>query len=137
MTEEMITKQMPNEVFLPFVVEQLESMEGKTVTLPLRGRSMRPFPSDCTPEIVEGMVDIATHKKRIERRNTAIAIILVTTWIVIFFLVQEIENFDPITFILYCAPIVCFSVGALLLILCLYYRRSTSSHRLLFFVDCF
>ena len=37
---------MPNEVFLPFVVEQLESMEGKTVTLPLRGRSMRPFLED-------------------------------------------------------------------------------------------
>jgi hypothetical protein len=46
MMEEMITKQMPNEVFLPFVVEQLESVEGKTVTLPLRGRSMRPFLED-------------------------------------------------------------------------------------------
>ena len=42
----MIVKQMPNAVFLPFVIEQLESCVGKTVTLPLRGRSMRPFLED-------------------------------------------------------------------------------------------
>lgn len=121
------------------LIEPLAAELGVSILELMRSESIpeTELPSDCTPEIVEGMVDIATHKKRIERRNTAIAIILVTTWIVIFFLVQEIENFDPITFILYCAPIVCFSVGALLLILCLYYRRSTSSHRLLFFVDCF
>jgi hypothetical protein len=41
-----ITKQMPNEQLLPFVIEQLEAVEGKTVTLPLRGRSMRPFLED-------------------------------------------------------------------------------------------
>ncbi len=37
---------MPNEIFLPFVIEELESVTGKTVTLPLRGRSMRPFLED-------------------------------------------------------------------------------------------
>jgi len=42
----MITKQMPNEEFLPFVIEELQSVAGKTVTLPLRGRSMRPFLED-------------------------------------------------------------------------------------------
>ncbi len=42
----MITRQMPNEEFLPFVIEELESVPGKTVTLPLRGRSMRPFLED-------------------------------------------------------------------------------------------
>ena len=42
----MITKQMPNEQFLPFVIAELEAVEGKTVTLPLRGRSMRPFLED-------------------------------------------------------------------------------------------
>ncbi len=42
----MITKQMPNAEFLPFVISELESVEGKTVTLPLRGRSMRPFLED-------------------------------------------------------------------------------------------
>jgi len=42
----MNTIEMPNEVFLPFVVEQLYLVEGKTVTLPLRGRSMRPFLED-------------------------------------------------------------------------------------------
>ena len=121
------------------LIEPLAAELGVSILELMRSESIpeTELPSDCTPEIVEGMVDIATHKKRIERRNTAIAIILVTTWIVIFFLVQEIENFDPITFILYCAPIVCFSVGTLLLILCLYYRRSTSSHRLLFFCGLF
>ena len=37
---------MPNAEFLPFVVEQLHAVAGKTVTLPLRGRSMRPFLED-------------------------------------------------------------------------------------------
>lgn len=38
------TVQLQNEVFLPQVVALLE--EGHTVTLPLRGRSMRPFLED-------------------------------------------------------------------------------------------
>ena len=38
------TIQMRNDVLLPFVVEQLQA--GHTVTLPLRGRSMRPFLED-------------------------------------------------------------------------------------------
>ena len=35
---------LPNEMLLPFVIEQIN--EGHTVTLPLRGRSMRPFLED-------------------------------------------------------------------------------------------
>ena len=42
----MITKRLPNAELLPFVIEQLESCVGKTATLPLRGRSMRPFLED-------------------------------------------------------------------------------------------
>jgi len=38
------TRKMANEVFLPQVVQLLN--EGHTVTLPLRGRSMRPFLED-------------------------------------------------------------------------------------------
>ena len=38
------TIMMPNDVLLPFVVEELKA--GHTVTLPLRGRSMRPFLED-------------------------------------------------------------------------------------------
>lgn len=38
------TRMMANEVLLPQVVEMLN--EGHTVTLPLRGRSMRPFLED-------------------------------------------------------------------------------------------
>lgn len=44
--EPIYTKQFPNAELLPFVVSELESCEGKTVTLPLRGRSMRPFLED-------------------------------------------------------------------------------------------
>lgn len=40
----MNTVQMPNAIFLPQVVALLQ--EGHTVTLPLRGRSMRPFLED-------------------------------------------------------------------------------------------
>ena len=42
----MKTISLPNAEFLPFVVSELQSCEGKTVTLPLRGRSMRPFLED-------------------------------------------------------------------------------------------
>ena len=35
---------MPNDVLLPFVVQELKA--GHTATLPLRGRSMRPFLED-------------------------------------------------------------------------------------------
>ena len=38
------TVQLPNEVLLPYVVEQLKA--GHTATIPLRGRSMRPFLED-------------------------------------------------------------------------------------------
>ncbi|MBP5340167.1 MAG: S24/S26 family peptidase [Prevotella sp.] len=38
------TRQLANDIFLPQVVELLK--EGHTVTLPLRGRSMRPFLED-------------------------------------------------------------------------------------------
>lgn len=38
------TIQMPNDVLLPFVIERLK--EGHTATIPLRGRSMRPFLED-------------------------------------------------------------------------------------------
>lgn len=42
----MITKVMDNAVLLPFVINELEQNPGKTITLPLRGRSMRPFLED-------------------------------------------------------------------------------------------
>lgn len=42
----MKTKVMENAVLLPFIVSELESNPGKTITLPLRGRSMRPFLED-------------------------------------------------------------------------------------------
>ena len=34
---------LPNEQFLPLVIEELQSAPGRTVTLPLYGYSMRPF----------------------------------------------------------------------------------------------
>jgi len=49
---------MPNDVFLPFVVEQLK--DGHTVTLPLRGRSMRPFLEDGRDK---ALLTLADHPK--------------------------------------------------------------------------
>jgi hypothetical protein len=40
------TMQLPNSVLLPIIVEELEKYPGKTITLPLSGRSMRPFLED-------------------------------------------------------------------------------------------
>ena len=34
---------LPNEEFIPYVISELEAVKGKTVTLPVSGRSMRPF----------------------------------------------------------------------------------------------
>jgi hypothetical protein len=67
----MITKQLPNEEFLPFVISELQSVVGKTVTLPLRGRSMRPFLEDnrdkailtITPDINTGDAVLAEISK--------------------------------------------------------------------------
>lgn len=42
----MNSKQMPNEEFIPFAIDVLNSHPGKTITLPLKGRSMRPFLED-------------------------------------------------------------------------------------------
>lgn len=42
--DSILTRQLANDQFLPFVVEQLR--QGHTATLPLRGRSMRPFLED-------------------------------------------------------------------------------------------
>ena len=46
------TVQMPNDVFLPFVIEQLK--EGHTATLPLRGRSMPQVGDAVLAEISKG-----------------------------------------------------------------------------------
>ena len=67
----MITKQLPNEEFLPFVISELQTVAGKTVTLPLRGRSMRPFLEDnrdkailtITPDINTGDAVLAEISK--------------------------------------------------------------------------
>jgi hypothetical protein len=49
------TVQMRNDVLLPFVVEQLKA--GHTATLPLRGRSMRPFLEDERDKALLQIVD--------------------------------------------------------------------------------
>ena len=49
---------MRNDVLLPFVVEQLEA--GHTATLPLRGRSMRPFLEDGRDK---ALLKIESHPK--------------------------------------------------------------------------
>lgn len=53
---EIKTIQMRNDVLLPFVVEQLNA--GHTATLPLRGRSMRPFLEDGRDKALLQAVDV-------------------------------------------------------------------------------
>ena len=50
-----IVKQLPNEVFLPQVVALIN--EGHTITLPLRGRSMRAFLEDNRDKALLKAVD--------------------------------------------------------------------------------
>ena len=50
-----IVKQLPNEEFLPQVVALIN--EGHTITLPLRGRSMRPFLEDNRDKALLKAVD--------------------------------------------------------------------------------
>lgn len=50
------TRELPNSEFLPFVIERLQ--EGHTATLPLRGRSMRPFLEDGRDK---ALLQVATH----------------------------------------------------------------------------
>ena len=56
MTDPQTTLEMPNELFLPEVCRMLE--EGHTVTLRVRGNSMRPFLEDRRDSIV---IERATH----------------------------------------------------------------------------
>ena len=42
----MRTITVDNAILLPFIINELQQNPGKTVTLPLRGRSMRPFLED-------------------------------------------------------------------------------------------
>lgn len=53
------TIQVPNEVLLPFVIEQIKT--GHTVTLPLKGRSMRPFLEDGRDKAL--LTDVGTPRK--------------------------------------------------------------------------
>lgn len=56
----MKTKVMDNSILLPFVVSELEQNPGKTITLPLRGRSMRPFLEDDRDK---ALLTLATHPR--------------------------------------------------------------------------
>lgn len=51
-------RQLPNDTFIPYIVSQME--KGHTVTLPLRGNSMRPFLEDRRDK---GLMRLATHPR--------------------------------------------------------------------------
>lgn len=58
--QESNVKVVDNAELLPFIVGELEATPGKTVTLPLRGRSMRPFLEDGRDK---ALLTLATNPK--------------------------------------------------------------------------
>ena len=56
--QEFDVKVVDNAELLPFIVGELEATPGKTVTLSLRGRSMRPFLEDGRDK---ALLTLATH----------------------------------------------------------------------------
>ena len=91
-----------------------------------------PRPADCAPEVVAGMIDLSTHWQKIERRNTAIAVILTAASLCCLFLVDQIEGFDPFGFAAMMFPVLCIAIGLLLLLLSwLRFRKDRPCHRLL------
>jgi hypothetical protein len=73
----MTTQQFPNEELIPLVIEQLESCVGKTVTLPLRGRSMRPFLEDGRDKALL----IAAKDVEIKKGDAVLAEIIPQRWV--------------------------------------------------------
>ena len=48
---------LPNDVFLPLVIDELRQHPGKTATINLRGRSMRPFLEDGRDKAILQLAD--------------------------------------------------------------------------------
>ena len=89
-------------------------------------------PADCTPEVMAGMIDLSTHWQKIERRNTAIAVILTSASLCILFLADQIEGFDLFGFAAMMFPVLCIAIGLLLLLLSwLRFRKDRPCHGLL------
>ena len=63
--EQMRKMSVDNAVFLPMVVESIES--GHTATIIARGNSMRPFIEDGRDKLVFGKADVCHRVERIER----------------------------------------------------------------------
>lgn len=107
-------------------VSILELMRGERIPEEAR-------PADIGPEIAAGMVDLAAHRQKLERRNTAIAVISAAALICMLFLVDEIEGFHLIEFSMMVFPWVCWGICPVLLVICwLRHRKGLSWHLLAF-----
>lgn len=89
-------------------------------------------PADCGPEVASGMADLADWQQKVERRNTAIAVILTAAALCMIFLVDQIEGFEFFGFAMMMIPVLCIGIGLLLLLLSwLRFRTDRPCHKLL------
>lgn len=89
-------------------------------------------PSDCGPEVASGMADLAALQQKVDRRNTAIAVILTAAALCMIFLVDLIEGFEFFGFAMMMIPILCIGIGLVLLFLSwLRFRTDRPCHKLL------
>ena len=89
-------------------------------------------PADCGPEVASGMADLADWQQKVERRNTAIAVILTAATLCMIFLVDQIEGFEFFGFAVMMIPVLSIGIGLLLLLLSwLRFRKDRPCHKLL------
>lgn len=89
-------------------------------------------PADCGPEVASGMADLADWQQKVERRNTAIAVILTAAFLCIVVLIDQIEDFSVPSFFMLMLPPLCIAIGLVLLLLSwLRFRKDRPCHKLL------
>jgi len=91
-------------------------------------------PADCGPEVASGMADLADWQQKVERRNTAIAVILTAAFLCIVVLIDQIEDFSVPSFVMLMLPPLCIAIGLVLLLLSwLRFRKDRPCHKLLLY----
>lgn len=89
-------------------------------------------PADCGPEVASGMADLADWQQKVDRRNTAIAVILTAAFLCIVVLIDQIEDFSVPSFVMLMLPLLCIAIGLVLLLLSwLRFRKDRPCHKLL------
>ena len=88
-------------------------------------------PADCGPEVASGMADLAKLQQKVERRSTALAVILTAGFVCLLFLADQAEWFQFLEFGMMVFPWVCWGICPVLLVICwLRHRRRRPWHLL-------